>query len=210
MAQGWSVDGRRVEFRAAFPAGKIVVLEGASEVHVEKLKAAGEWQLPVGGRSYTLKRTKGFMGPKTELFGTGGTAIPMTPKLVSPTPAPADARCATHQQQAGYACPRCGAFCCQDCAGPDLTHCGPCAKRQAEAAAKNAAAMAFMAPVPVFFFLGGPLAGLLTAAAGGIAVAIARRTESKALKIGAAIGLYGVATIVWLVVVALVMAAKDP
>lgn len=197
MAQGWSVDGRRIEFRAAFPAGKIVVLEGTATVHEEKLKAAGEWQIPVGGTSLKLTRVRGFMGPKMNLHGTDGTVIPMTPKLVAPTPAPAGSRCNPHQQLARYTCPRCGAFCCPQCAGPDLTHCKPCAQRLSEAAAKNAAAMAYMAPVPVFFVLAGPLAGLLAAGAGAGAVAIARNTESKALKILGAVALYGVATVLW-------------
>ena len=37
---------------------------------VEKLKAAGEWQIPVGGTSLKLTRVRGFMGPKMDLHGT--------------------------------------------------------------------------------------------------------------------------------------------
>jgi hypothetical protein len=60
-----------------------------------------------------------------------------------------------------------------------------------------------MAPVVVFGVLGGLLLALLGAAAGGIAVTIAKRTESKPLKLLAAVGLYGAAIIVWLVIVAM-------
>lgn len=201
MAQGWSVDGRRIEFRAAFPAGKIVVLEGATQLHEEKLKAAGEWQVPVGGASLKLTRVRGFLGPKLELHGTDGSVIPMTPKLVAPTPAPAGSLCSAHQQAARYTCPRCGGFCCPACAGPDLTHCKPCAQRLSEAAAKNAAAMAYLAPVPVFLVLAGPLAAVLAAGAGAGAVAVARSTENRLLKIFAAIALYGVATVLWAIAV---------
>jgi len=209
MAQGWSVDGRRIEFRAAFPAGKLAVLEGGNVVHEEKLKAAGEWQLPVGKRTFKVTRTRGFMGPKTVLHGLDGSEIPMTPKHVEPTPAPSGATCATHQAAASYVCPRCGAFCCPQCAGPDFTHCAPCATRQAEAAAKNAKAMAYMAPVPVFFLLFGLLPGIVSLAAGGASVAVARNTDNKKVQIGAAIAFYGVAVIITLVIVFLVAVARQ-
>jgi hypothetical protein len=208
MAQGWSVAGRRVEFRAAFPAGKVVVLDGKEVVHEVKLASKGEWTVPVSGVSYRLTRRQAFLAPKTELLSASGAVIPMSATLVVPTRAPPEARCAGHQAAASYACARCGAFCCPACSGPDLTHCAACAQRLAEAAAKNAAAMAYFAPVPLFFVLGGPLAGLISAAAGAGAVAIARNSENRALKIGAAIGLYLGAFLVWLVLVALIMSAR--
>ncbi len=204
MAQGWSVDGRRVQLGAAFPAGKIVVLENGASVHEQKLSGKGQWPLSIGGAPFELKRTKGFMGPKTDLFNERGEKIPLSAKHVVPAPAVVGSLCAVHSAAARFACARCGAFACPQCAGADLTHCKGCSDRLGQEAAKNAAAMAYFAPTVVLAVLGGALLGLLGAAAGAGAVAIARRTESKPLKILAAVGLYGLAVVSWVVAVMMI------
>jgi hypothetical protein len=202
MAQGWSIAGRRIEFKAALPAGKVVVMEGGAVTHEQKLTQAGEWPLSVDGATFRLKRTRHFMGIKNELRDAQGALVPPTAKLVAQVAAASGSVCAAHQQPARYACARCGTFVCATCAGNDLTHCQPCCQRMTQDAAKNAAAMAYFAPVAILAILGGVLLALLGAAAGAGAVAIARRTQSRALKIAAAVGLYGIAVIIWLVIVA--------
>src|SRR3954471_21812547 len=104
MAFGWSIDNRRVELGAAFPAGKLVVKENNQSVHEQKLSSAGEWTLPVGGATFQVKRVKGFLGPKTELFNARGEKVPPTTKHVAQSPAAAGSQCAAHQQPARFAC----------------------------------------------------------------------------------------------------------
>src|SRR5262245_23156784 len=138
MALGWSIDGRRVEFAAAFPAGKLVVKEQGQKTHEQKLASQGEWSLPVGTETFAVKRVKAFMGPKTELF-RGDAKVPPTAKHVSPLPAAPGSVCASHQAAARYACARCGGFSCLQCAGADLTHCTSCCALLLKDAEKNAA-----------------------------------------------------------------------
>ena len=204
MAHGWSIDGRRVELGPAFPAGKLVVKENGQSVHEQKLASKGEWELPVGGSTYKVVRVKGFMGPKTEVLDGRGRKVPPSDKHAAPSPAAAGSTCAPHQAAARYACARCGSFVCTECAGADLTHCVTCCEKLTQEADKNAAAMAFLAPAAAFGIIGGLLLAVFGLAAGGVAVAIARRTESKPLKIIAAVGLYGVAIVAWLIVVAMI------
>jgi hypothetical protein len=200
MATGWSIDGRRVEFGAAFPAGKLIVKQQGNATHELKLASKGEWPLVVGDATFTVKREQKFLGPKTELLDGRGHRVPMTAQAVLPKPAAPGSQCATHQQAARYACARCGTFVCANCAGSDLTHCAPCVQRLLAEEDKNAAAMAYMIPAAVMVPLGGLLLGVLGALAGAGAVAIAKRTESKPAKVLAAIGLYAVAVVIWLIV----------
>jgi hypothetical protein len=181
MAQGWSFAGQRVEFRAALPAGKLVVLAPPSKDFLHELK----------------------LSPVLELFSPSGVLLPPAPRHVAPGPAPAGSVCPTHQAAALGACARCGTFMCPSCAGADLTHCSTCFGTLHEAAQKNAAAMAYFAPVIVFAIMGGLLGGLFGGAAGVAAMAIAKRTDNKAVKIGAAVGLYTVAAILWIVIAVL-------
>ncbi|MBL8950784.1 MAG: hypothetical protein JNK82_08415 [Myxococcaceae bacterium] len=204
MATGWSIDNRRIEFGAAFPAGKLIVKESGQNVHEQKLATKGEWQLPVGGASYKVVRVKGFMGPKTELFDARGRKVPPSDKHASPSPAAPGSTCPAHQAAARFACARCGTFVCGECAGADLTHCQTCCDKMMKEADKNAAAMAYLAPTIVMGVVGGLLLALFAGGAGAIAVTIAKRTESKAVKIGAAVGLYTLAVVAWLIVVALI------
>jgi hypothetical protein len=199
MAQGWSFAGQRVEFRAALPAGKLVVLAPPSKdfLHELKLSQTGEWTVPVAGQSIKVVRKRVAMTPVLELFS------PPAPRHVAPGPAPAGSVCPTHQAAALGACARCGTFMCPSCAGADLTHCSTCFGTLHEAAQKNAAAMAYFAPVIVFAIMGGLLGGLFGGAAGVAAMAIAKRTDNKAVKIGAAVGLYTVAAILWIVIAVL-------
>jgi hypothetical protein len=74
----------------------------------------------------------------------------------------------------------------------------------ARTAQKNAAAMVFFAPAALFAVFGGLIGGVLGFAAGGAAVAIAKRTENRAVQVLAAVGLYGLAAILFLVFVVLV------
>ncbi len=197
---GWSVDGKRVEVRAGFPAGKLVV-DGGDEL---KLSAKGVWPVRLGKRTLTLKRTAAFLGPKTELFA-GPELIPPTPAHVGQVLAPDGSLCARHREAAALiTCARCGSFACEACAGPDRTHCRTCLEGLAADAARKAAAAAYMAPVVVFGIGGGLLGALFGGVAGAAAVAIARKTESKALKLGAAVALYGVAAIAYIIVAVLI------
>ncbi|MBX7115887.1 MAG: hypothetical protein K1X64_16275 [Myxococcaceae bacterium] len=205
MPQGWSVAGRRLEFGAAFPSGKLVVKHNGQVEHEQKLASQGTWDIPVDGTTYRLVRTKGFLAPKTELFSHDGDKVPPTNKLVTPSPAAAGSLCAAHGAAASSACARCGTFVCVQCAGPDRVHCQPCSERLITEAEKTAAAMAYLAPAPVLAIFGGLFLALLGAGAGLLAVFIAKRTESKALKIAAAVALYGVAVVVWLVLLAVLM-----
>ena len=200
MAHGWSIGGRRLELGAAFPAGKIVAREQGAVVFEKKLPRAGQLEAPLGGQTFTVRRTSGFMGPKTEVFDARGRRIPPSARPIQPGPAPLGSSCATHQVGASYACARCGTFVCVDCAGADLTHCEPCLQRLNADADKNAAALAYMAPVVVMGALGGLLLAVLGLAAGGAAVAIAKKVESKPLKLVAAVALYGAAVVIWLAI----------
>ncbi|MFO0597122.1 MAG: hypothetical protein U0228_17545 [Myxococcaceae bacterium] len=204
MAAGWSIDGKRLEFGPAFPAGKLVVKEGGATVHELKLASKGEWTLAVGGQQFQVTRVQKFMGPKTTLVDGRGARVPMTDKPVVPAPAAAGSQCATHQASARYACARCGAFVCPECAGSDLTHCRPCVERLLVEEDKNAAAMAYMAPVVVLGVFGGLLLAVLGALAGAGAVAIAKKVESTPLKVLAAAALYGVAIVLWVIIVAMI------
>jgi hypothetical protein len=205
MAQGWSIAGKRVEFRAGFPAGKLAVTngqKGAPPEHELKLASKGEWTLPVGPHQVKVVRTAQFAGPKLELFGPGGGLIPPTAAHVAPGPAPAGSVCPAHQAPATSACARCGTFVCGQCVGADLTHCQTCLTALQTAAQKNAAAMVWMSPVLFFGIFGGLLGALFGGAAGAAMVAIAKRTENKAIKLGAAVVLYGLAAVLWLVIAA--------
>lgn len=205
MAQGWSFAGKRVEFRGALPAGKLVVLGASGAVeHELKLAQAGEWSLPVGTASLKVVRTRQFAGPKLELFSPAGRALPPSKQHLSPSPAPAGSTCAQHHAAASYACARCGSFVCPSCAGADLTHCTSCFDAAHAAAAKDAAAMAYFAPVIVFGIAGGLIGGLLGGLAGAASVEVAKRTESRALKLLAAVGLYSVAAVLYVVVAAMI------
>ncbi|MBL8933273.1 MAG: hypothetical protein JNM69_01895 [Archangium sp.] len=200
----WSIAGKRVEFRAGFPAGKLVVTntpKGTPE-HELKLATKGEWQLPVGVHSVKVVRTSQFAGPKLELFGASGALIPPTDQHLVPGVAPEGSQCPSHQVAATYACARCGTFVCAQCAGVDFTHCQTCLASLTEVAQKNSAAAAYFAPVIVFAIFGGLLGGLFAGAAGAAAVAIAKRTEHKAIKIGAAVVLYGIAAVAWILIAA--------
>ncbi|MCA3012596.1 MAG: hypothetical protein INH41_09375 [Myxococcaceae bacterium] len=52
MAQGWSFSGRRVEFRVALPAGKLVVVAPPSKAPMYELQRSqvGEGGGPLRGR----------------------------------------------------------------------------------------------------------------------------------------------------------------
>lgn len=205
MAQGWSFAGQRVEFRAALPAGKLVVLAPPAKdfLHEVKLSQEGEWTVPVAGQPLKVVRKRKGLTPVIEVFAPGGTMLPPADRHVAQRPAPAGSLCPANQAPAIAACARCGTFICQACAGADLTHCASCFGTLHEAAQKNAAAMAYFAPVIVFGIMGGLLGGVFGALAGGAAVAIAKRTENKVVKIGAAVGLYALAAILWIVVAVL-------
>lgn len=200
----WSIAGKRVEFRAGFPAGKLVVTDkpkGTPEFEL-KLATKGEWQVPVGVHQVKAVRTSQFAGPKLELFGANGALIPPTEQHLLPGLAPEGSQCASHQVAATYACARCGTFVCAQCSGVDFTHCQKCLGSLTEVAQKNSAAAAYFAPVLIFAVFGGLLGGLFAGAAGAAAVAIAKRTEHKAIKIGAAVVLYGIAAVVWILIAA--------
>lgn len=207
MAQGWSIGGKRIEFRAAFPAGKLAVVTppGTQPEHEVKLTTKGEWQVPVGEHTYRVVRTQAFMGPKIEVFSPRGELVPPAAKHVAPAVAPFGSMCATHSSVgAKYACARCGTFVCGECAGADLTHCRKCIEGLVAEAQKNAAAMVYLVPMPIFAVLGGCLGGVLGGLAGAAAVAIARKTENTALKVAAAVGLYALAIVLWVVIAALI------
>lgn len=207
MALAWSIAGKRIEFRAGFPAGKLVVADApkGAALHELKMKTKGEWELPVDGRTYKVVRTAGMMGPKIDLFSARGELVPPSAKHVPPSPAPAGALCAAHAQVAAVsACARCGTFLCADCQGADLTHCRACLGGLEKAAKAEAAAMAWFAPVVVFAATGGALGGLLGAAAGAATVAVVRKTEKTPVKLAAAVAFYGVAAVAWIVAVALI------
>lgn len=200
----WSIAGKRVEFRAGFPAGKLVVTDkpkGTPEFEL-KLATKGEWQLPVGALLVKVVRTSQFAGPKLELFVANGALIPPTEQHVIAGLAPEGSQCPSHQLAATYACARCGTFVCAQCAAVDLTHCEKCFVGLSEIAQKNSAAAAYFAPVIVFAIFGGLLGGLFAGLAGAAAVAIAKRTEHKAIKVGAAVVLYGVAAVAWILIAA--------
>jgi hypothetical protein len=59
--------------------------------------------------------------------------------------------------------------------------------------------MAFAAPAVGFGLAGGLLGGLCGVVAAIGAVAVAKRSPSTVVKIGAAISLYGIAAVAWLV-----------
>lgn len=205
MALGWSIAGKRIEFRAGFPAGKLVVADAPKgpALHELKMKAKGEWELPVAGRTYRVVRAAGMMGPKIDLFSPRGELVPPSAKHLSPSPAPAGAVCATHAQAAAVsACARCGTFLCAECQGADLTHCRACLGGLEKAAKAEAAAMAYFAPVLIFAVVGGLLGGLFGGAAGAAAVAVARKAEKTPVKIAAAVAFYGVAAVAWIIAVA--------
>lgn len=62
--------------------------------------------------------------------------------------------------------------------------------------------MAYLAPVVLFAAFGGLLGALFAGLAGAAAVAIAKRTENKAIKLGAALVLYGIAAALWILIAA--------
>ncbi|MBI5545496.1 MAG: hypothetical protein HY901_16545 [Deltaproteobacteria bacterium] len=197
---GWSVDGQRLELAAGLPAGKLRIL-GGGEI---KLKAKGDFPVQLGARTLTLRRSQRFMGVRNELVTASDEVIPPTPRHVEQIKAPAQSRCAQHSEvSAAVTCARCGAFACSACS-VDGTHCAACLKRILDEANQHAAALAFASPIVVFGVLGGLLGALVAAPAGLAAVAIAKRTERKAIKVGAAVGLYGLATLLYVVLFALI------
>ena len=206
MANGWSVGGKRLELKAGFPAGKLAV---DGEV-ATKLKSKGSFPVQIDGCPYTFERKPGLLGPKDTLRAADGQLVPPTPQHVASRRAGAGSMCAQHVDvQALVECPRCGSYACERCAGADRTHCRACSERLLATAEKQARDLMFMAPAIVFAITGGALGATLGLAAGAGAVAIARRTESTGLKWGAAIGLYLLAAIVFVVVAAAVQAAVN-
>ncbi len=197
---GWSVDGKRIEVRAGFPSGKLVVDGGAAV----KLAGKGEWAIPIGTRTFTFRRKPGVMGPKDEL-SFEGEVVPPTPALVARRDAPAGGRCATHADVDGViTCARCGNFACVACTGADGTHCRTCLADLSTRARKDAAALVYGAPLLVFAITGGLLGGLFGGLAAAGAIFAARRIESTPLKVLAAIGLYALAIVGYVVAVGLI------
>ena len=62
--------------------------------------------------------------------------------------------------------------------------------------------MVLLAPALIFIVTGGALGGLLGGGAGALAVSLAPRFESKLLKWGVALALYGLAGVLYVVIVA--------
>jgi hypothetical protein len=196
MANGWSIAGKRLEIKPGFPAGKLV-LDGETAA---KLKAKGSFPLQIAGKPYTFERKQGLMVPKDTLRSADGQVVPPTSKHVPSVRAAAGSLCAQHtDRQALVECPRCGSYACDQCTGPDLTHCRACTERLLATAEKHARDLMFMAPAFLFVVIGGMLGALLGVGAGAAAVAIARKTDSAGLKWAAAIGLYVVAAIAFVV-----------
>lgn len=203
MADGWSVGNKRIELKAGFPAGKLAV-DGEALV---KLKSKGEWPLSLDGRSYTFRRKAGLMGPTNELVAPDGQVVPLSSQHTPRKPALAGSVCGVHVSElAEIICARCGTFACAQCCSTDATHCAPCIAPMIETHKKHQANLILMAPGFVFMVSGGALGAMLGVGAGALAVAIARKLESWLAKWLVAIGLYAVAAIVFVVLVAMLRA----
>lgn len=175
-----------MELKAGFPAGKLAI---DGEV-ATKLKSKGTFPLQIDARPYTFERKSSLIGPKDSLRAADGQLVPPTPQHVANRRAGAGSMCAQHvERQALIECPRCGSYACEACTGADLTHCRACSDRLLATAEKQARDLMFMTPAIFFAIMGGALGAMLGLGAGALVVAIARKTESSAIKWGAAIGL---------------------
>lgn len=170
-----------------------------------KIAAKGEWDVPLAGATYRFKRTRGFLGEQFELRAPNGELVPKAKKRITPLEVPPGSQCATHPADAAtLVCARCGTFSCAACSGADLLHCRTCLQKELVEQQRNANAALYFTPAVLFMYFGGLLGVVLGLLAGAGASAFARRSENKALKILVAMGLYGVAFVVLLVLVTLI------
>ncbi len=198
MANGWSVSGKRIEVGPAFPAGKLV-MDGEL---VTKLKSKGDFPVVIAGRGYTFKRKPGWPTPVQELISPAGTTVPFSKTHTAQILAPADAACATHPDaRAAIVCARCGSFACSACSEADGTHCAACIAPMIAAHQRQQGDLVLMAPAFIFMVSGGLLGGLIGGGAAALAVAVARRLDSKVTKWVAALAIYLVAALLFVIAV---------
>lgn len=196
----WSVDGYLVEL----VNGKLTVSSGPGGPTVLELKKvgqkAGEVPLTLDGRAYRLSTSRGFLGPVSELRTAGGDLLPECDAYASRTPAPGGTSCQAHRSPAVVACARCGAFACERCLGADRVHCATCMLKLTSEAQRRPRQAVYLAPALVYMPLGGALGGLLGVGAASASFAIARKLESRAARVGAAVGIHLVAVAVLLAI----------
>ncbi len=203
---GWSVDGAWVEVTLR----ALVVTRDEHVAHRTFLGDQGEWPFPINGRAYRIARVKTFWGRVTELYSHDGGLVPETARFVDKVLAPAGSTCARHVDvAASVACARCGTFACAACLGPDVIHCRGCEERLFAEANDRPREGAYFAPAALFVAAGGLVGGALGLGAAAASVAIARRVQNKPLRAVIAVGLYGLAAIVYLLVAAIIDGGRD-
>lgn len=185
---GWSVRGRRVEYRTAtFDPAKIL-LDGEESSN----------PLLIDGEQFVVRMKRGTSDTPVELVTTADEEIPPTPALVVPQRAPEGAACGQHPESpAAIACPRCGGFFCSapGCTFVDGTHCVRCAPLLLAAQPKPFSSLWYFVPIFPLVMLGSFVGGCTGLIAGLISLAVARRTENRTTRLVVTIALYVLATI---------------
>lgn len=205
MQNSWSIAGKKLELKPGLRTNAIQI-DGKE---VGTFKRDQPYPLTVLERSFTVTWNTGLGGmtARGELRTADGALVPPSKEVVPLRAPPAGAMCARPgHDSALLSCNRCGDFCCKLCA-PDLTHCAKCFEAMSLAATKEAKDLALMGPAVLLMVTGGALGALLGFGAGALSMRLAKKIERPAAKWAVALGIYGVATVILLIVGAMLNGA---
>lgn len=204
---GYSIDGHRLELLPQAFGGVTLKLDGQKHPEFKVSKKSPEYRLQLGDREVLFRCQKGRM-QKVDVTSRGHELHPSA-KHVVPVRAQPGALCGAHPAApAAVACLRCGTFACAECSGADGTYCPSCFRRASDESKAKSAALAYAAPAILFVALFGLLGGLLGGGAAVLSYAVARRTSSRAVKLGVSIGAYVVAGVICVAAAALITAQR--
>jgi len=200
---GWSIDGHRVELHPAL-RGVNLKVDGERRPEFKVSSKSPEYRLQLGEREVHIRCHRGRM-QKVEVTSRGHELFPSA-KHLTPVGAQPGSMCGVHPAApAQIACLRCGTFACAECAAADGTYCPACFRRVSDESRAKSAALAYAAPAILFVALFGLLGGLLGGGAAALSYVVARRTSSRAVRLGVSIAAYLVAGLICLAVTALIV-----
>lgn len=202
MKDVWFIAGHRVEKRWSLFGSKLITFDASGAQRSElALEGGSSWPLELAGRTFTVRRTQpknawGTREDRLELYAEDGTMLSRGEGLLTPRPAPSDARCAVHDdERALVSCARCGAFACAACA-VDGARCASCVTKEGVAEGHARDALRWGAGGLLFLYLFGLLGALVGGLAAWAAVLYAKQTPRERFSVLVPLGLYVVAAVV--------------
>ncbi|HVE84343.1 MAG TPA: hypothetical protein VND93_15920 [Myxococcales bacterium] len=205
---GFSIDGHRLELTPRAFGGVLLSVDGQKRPEFKVTSKQPDYTLQLGEREVLIHCDKGRLA-KVEVKSRGRELFPSA-KHVTPVRAQPGSLCGAHpDREALIACVRCGTFACETCSAPDGTYCPNCFRRLSEESRAKAAALAYATPAIMFVIMFGLLGGLLGGGAAAVSYAVARRSSSRAVKLGVSILVYAIAGVVCVVAAAAVTAQRQ-